>query len=305
MSTSMEKLKNAMKAMEDNKTSGGQHNQDFWRAEQDKAGNGFAVIRFLPAKQDDQLPWVQVYSHGWKNEKGKWFIDDCPTTIGRDCPVCESNGVLWNSGSEKDKETVRQRKRKLSYISNVLVISDPKNPDNDGKVFLFKYGKKIFDKIKEAMSPEVVEGDPDVPKEINPFDENLKTGANFKLKIRKVEGFANFDKSEFTDATDVDNWDEVLTQARDLTPFVDPAAFKSYDALKIKLDRQLGITDNGFSAPSKPAAPATPADIYDDDIPFDTGTDKKAPQRESVSSKPAVVEDDDDMSYFRSLAADD
>ena len=166
-----------------NKGSESYKDDRFWKPELDQAKNGYAVIRFLPPVEGEDIPWVRVFNHGFQGPGG-WFIENCPTTLGLKCPVCEANGLLWNSGSEKDKEIARKRKRKLSYISNIVVLSDPKNPENQMKVFLFKYGKKIFDKVNETMNLEI-------PDEIaiNPFD--LRGGAKFQLKIRQVEGYRN------------------------------------------------------------------------------------------------------------------
>ena len=211
MNNQFQNILDAMKKANAPAGGGNKDNENMWRAETDKAGNGFAIIRFLPAKSADELPFVKVYDHGFQGPTGKWFIEKCPTTLGHNCPVCEANGPLWNSGIEANKEIVRKRKRRVSYVTNVLVVSDPKNPDNEGKVFQFKFGKKIFDKLMDAMQPPVDEkGRPIDPDEqpMNPFD--LNEGANFKLKIRKVEGYANFDKSEFEQPTEVENSDEVM-----------------------------------------------------------------------------------------------
>jgi len=250
----------------------------FWKAELDKAGNGFAIIRFLPGKTDDDVPFVKLFNHGFQGPSGKWFIEDCPTTIGQGCPVCEANGPLWNSGRESDKEIVRKRKRKTTYISNVLVVSDPKNPDNEGKIFMFKYGPKIFDKIKDVMAPPPeFQEDP-----LNPFD--LEEGANFKLKIRKVEGYANFDKSEFDSPS---NCEIDLEGLHDIQQYVDPKRFKSHEELATKLSSVLN---------SKTIAAPKQKDDDDDDVPFKP--DMK------VTSKSTVPDDDDDLDYFKKLAED-
>ena len=188
-SGNLDKLSKAIEAL-NTPTEGSEKSDNFWRPEVDKAGNGMAVIRFLPAAEadgDDALPWVKVFSHGFQGPGG-WLIDNCLTTMNQQCPVCEHNSGLWNSGIEANKEVVRKQKRKLNYIANVYIISDPKHPENEGKVKLFKFGKKIFDKITEAMNPEFADETP-----INPFD--MWEGANFKLKIRNVEGYRNYDKS--------------------------------------------------------------------------------------------------------------
>ena len=183
------------KALEKNLNSEDQSNKNkyqddrFWKPELDKTGNGYAVIRFLPAIQGEDLPWQRVWSHAFQ-DKGGWYIENSLTTLSQKDPVSEENTRLWNTGVDSDKDIARKRKRKLSYFSNILCVSDPKHPENEGKVFLFKFGKKIFDKITEAMQPAFEDEKP-----INPFD--FWKGANFKLKIRKVDGYWNYDKSEF------------------------------------------------------------------------------------------------------------
>ena len=209
----------------------------FWRPELDKSSNGYAVIRFLPAVDGEDLPWAKYYSHGFKG-KGGWYIEKSRTTIGDKDPVSEMNTELWNSGVEKDKDIARERKRRLHYTSNILVVSDPANPQNEGKVFLYKFGKKIFDKIQEAMQPEFADEDP-----INPFD--FWTGANFKLKVRKVAGFINYDKSEFDSPAAVLDGDdakleELWKTQYALNEFIDPSTFKTYDELKKRLSEVLG-----------------------------------------------------------------
>ena len=203
----------------------------FWKAEVDKTGNGYAVIRFLPAPPNEDLPWVRVFSHGFQS-KGGWYIENCPTTIGQKCPVCEANNELWNSGNEDDKGIARDRKRKLSYISNIMVIDDPANPANNGKVFLFRYGKKIFDKINDKMNPQYKDEDA-----VNVFD--FWQGANFKLKIRNVEGYTNYDKSEFSACSPLLDGNDKQLEAlwrteHALQEFVKPDQFKPYGELKTK-----------------------------------------------------------------------
>ena len=174
-----------------------------WKPELDKSGTGQAVIRFLPAPDGEELPWVKMFKHAFQGSTGKWYIENSLTTVGKQDPVSEHNTALWNTGLESDKETARKQKRKLEYYSNIYVVSDPKHPENEGKVFLFRYGKKIFDKIMAAMQPEFEDETP-----INPFD--FWEGANFKLKIRKVDGFWNYDKSEFDSVTPLADSDEKL-----------------------------------------------------------------------------------------------
>jgi hypothetical protein len=300
-----ENILGAMKKMNDSGGSSNKDNENMWRAEQDKAGNGFAIIRFLPARSEDDLPFVKIFDHGFQGPTGKWFIEKCPTTIGQNCPVCEANGPLWNSGRDSDKEIVRKRKRRQSYITNVLVISDPKNPDNEGKVFKFKIGKKIFEKLMDAMQPPVDEkGNPIDPDEVpmNPFD--LVEGANFKLKIRKVEGYANFDKSEFEAPSAVENADEVLSQVHDLQMYVDPTTFKDYDTLEAKFNQVV----SSKQAPARKTADQMNDDLDEDDIPFKKEKAEPAKTKAKPASKPAKEEandDDDDLDYFRKLAGGD
>ena len=210
----------------------------FWKPVMDKSGVGSAVIRFLPAPEGSELPWAQVWSHAFQGPGG-WLIDNCLTTLGQQCPVCEKNRVLWNSGTDADKEEARKQKRKLSYYANIYVVKDPANPENEGRVFLYKFGKKIFDKIMGAMQPEFDDDEP-----INPFD--FWQGANFKLKLKKVAGYWNYDSSEFARPSallggDDDALENLYKGLHDLNAFVDPKEFKSYEDLKKRLDFTLGI----------------------------------------------------------------
>ena len=218
-----------------NNTSGGGDDR-LWKPEMDKTGNGYAVIRFLPAPNEEELPWAKMYSHAFQGPGG-WYIENSLTTIGQKDPLGEYNRELWNSGSDTDKDTVRKQKRKLSYYSNIYVVQDKTNPHNEGKVFLFKYGKKIFDKIMEAMQPEFEDETP-----INPFD--FWQGANFKLKIKKVAGYWNYDSSEFDrpDALldDDDAMEAIWKKQYSLAALVSADQFKSYEDLKKRLDYVLG-----------------------------------------------------------------
>ena len=208
-----------------------------WKPEVDKAGNGYAVIRFLPAVDGEDMPWAKLYTHAFQGSGG-WYIENSLTTLGSKDPVSEYNSQLWNSGIDADKEVARKQKRKLSYYSNIYVVKDPANPDNEGKVFLFRYGKKIFDKITAAMQPEFEDEEA-----INPFD--FWAGANFKLKIKKVAGFWNYDSSEFAAPSALLDDDEALEalwkKEYSLSELVSPDQFKSYDDLKKRLDYVLGL----------------------------------------------------------------
>jgi len=263
----------------------------FWRLEADKAGNGTATIRFLPRVDGDELPWVRLFSHGFQGPTGKWYIENSLTTIGKDDPVGELNSTLWNSGSEANKEIARKQKRKLSYIANILVVSDPKHPENEGKVFLFKFGKKIFDKIMDKARPTFEDEKP-----VNVFD--FWEGANFKLRMRKVSGYANYDESMFMEPSAVGSDEEIVKVASGqykLSEFIDPSNFKSYDELKQKLDQVL----SGDSFASKSAA-----EIADEEPAVAAAPEPKsapAPQPKAVTAD----DDDDVMSYFERIAAED
>jgi hypothetical protein len=220
----------------DNKGSGGGADERLWKPVMDKSGNGYAVIRFLPAPNGEDLPWVKTFSHAFQGPGG-WYIENSLTTIGQQDPIGELNRELWNTGNETDKDTVRKQKRKLSYYANIYVVKDPANPQNEGGVFLYKFGKKIFDKIMDAMQPEYEDETP-----INPFD--FWQGANFKLKLAKVAGYWNYDKSEFAATSalldDDDALEAIWNKEYSLQELVAPDKFKSYDELKKRLDYVLG-----------------------------------------------------------------
>lgn len=207
-----------------------------WSPTLDKAGNGYAVIRFLPASEGSDVPWVRYWDHGFQGPTGLWYIEKSLTSIGQDDPVGKYNSELWDTGLEENKEIVRKQKRRLHYVSNIYVVSDPSNPANEGKVFLFKFGKKIFDKIMDIMNPQFDDEEP-----VNPFD--FWQGANFKLKIRQVEGYRNYDKSEFAFPGALSDDDEELEQIYnkmyDLNEFLDPKTYKSYDELKERMNKVL------------------------------------------------------------------
>lgn len=281
--TSLDKLTKELEKLD--KSSFSSNDDRFWQPETDKAGNGYAVIRFLDAPSvdgDSALPWVQVFNHGFKSDEGKWYIENCPTTIGEQCPVCENNSVLWNTGIEKNKDLVRKRKRRLTYISNILVVKDPANPSNEGNVYLYKYGKKIFDKIKEMIEPQFED-----ETAVNPF--NFWEGANFKLKIRQVEGYRNYDKSEFDSPSAVFEDDgkiqELWEKLPSLAEFVDTTQFKPYSELKTKLDRVLGVNGSGASYRA-----SAEEELEDEEATNDSDKNSN------------VEEEGDTMEYFRKLA---
>ena len=285
-----------VKEVEKMNNSGNSSDDRLWKLECDKANNGYAVIRFLPAPDGEDLPFVKVYSHAFQGPGG-WLIDNCLTTLNQKCPVCEHNSGLWNSGMDSNKEVARKQKRKLTYMSNIYVVKDPTNPDNEGKVFLFKYGKKIFDKLTEAMQPEFEDETP-----IDPFD--FWTGANFKLKAKNVAGYRNYDSSEFAAQgallNDDDAMEAIWKKQYSLQEFMNPSEYKSYEEMKKRLESVLGgksvrvdsevEDEDNYRGP----APSLTEDLR-------TELNNLKPTR-SV----AVDEDEDDtLSYFAKLASDD
>jgi hypothetical protein len=267
-------------------TSSGSSDDRLWKPEVDKAGNGFAVIRFLTAPEGEDLPWSKVYTHAFQGTGG-WFIDNCLTTVNQNCPVCEANRELWNTGSKANQEIVRERKRKLSYYSNIYVVSDKAHPENEGRVFLYKYGKKIFDKIMAAMQPEFEDETP-----INPFD--FWAGANFKVKITKKDGYWNYDKSEFESPGTLGDFDDdvlegIWKKAYSLAEFTNPESMKTYEQLDTRLKAVLG-------------KPKTQPKV---DESFENEEEFSAPPKKEPSftiSKSSDEDEDDTLSYFQRLA---
>ena len=256
--------------------------------------NEARMAMVLPASEGEDVPWVRLFNHGFQG-KGGWFIENCPTTLGLKCPVCEANSELWNSGVESDKEIARQRKRKLSYISNIMVISDPANRENEGKVFLFRYGKKIFDKISDSMQPKFPGEEP-----VNPFD--FWKGQNFKMKIQTVAGYANYDKSEFDSTSSLlDGKDDLLEKVwksqYKLQELVGKDKFKSHEELK---DRFHAVVSSDSKTSSKRAEDAEPV--------RETLSEKFRKKESSAKKAEPVAESedaDDTLSYFRKLAEED
>jgi hypothetical protein len=291
-----------IKQVEKLNDSGSKDDDRFWKPVMDKSGVGSAVIRFLPAPEGCELPWAQVWSHAFQGTGG-WLIDNCLTTLGQQCPVCEKNRVLWNSGSDRDKEEARKQKRKLSYFANIYIVRDPANPDNEGKVFLYKFGKKIFDKIMAAMQPEFEDETP-----INPFD--FWTGANFKLKLVKKDGYWNYDKSEFAAPSplldgDDDDLERIYKSLSNLNDFTDPKEFKSYDDLKKRLEYTLGL--RGVPKNQDPEVVAEEEDWERERRGETTASSSSRSSTfddaEVPSSKYSDDEDEDDaLSYFQKLA---
>jgi hypothetical protein len=270
----------------------------FWQPEVDKAGNGYAVIRFLAPPKGEELPWVRIWNHGFQGPTGKWYIENSLTTLNKTDPVSEYNTELWNSGSEANKEIARKQKRKLTYIANIMIVKDPAHPENEGKVFLYKFGKKIWDKIKDLADPQFEDEKP-----INVFD--FWEGANFKLKIRNVEGYRNYDKSEFEAPSalseDDSTIEEIWGRQHSLLQFLDEKNFKSYDDLKKKFDMVMGFAGGAIS--TKKAE-----DTYlDEEFESAPKAQVVAPpkQIEKAPKKEVDFDDDDEsLSYFAKLAED-
>ena len=285
--SSIDQLVKAAGAVSEKKETKSYIDERFWKPTQDKAGNGYAVIRFLPAKEGEDLPWVRYWDHGFKGPNGLWYIENSLTSIGQPDPVSEMNTELWNTGREEDKATARERKRRLHYVANVQVISDSANPSAEGNIYLYRFGKKIFDKIMDAMQPQFADESP-----VNPFD--FWEGADFKIKIRKIDGWTNYDASEFSSASALHNGDEgmledVYNKLYSLSEFTSPGNFKTYDELKTKLNRVLGVSA-GISMPE----PAVSHVVEEPEI----------ATASAVSEPESNSEEDDTLSYFAKLAND-
>lgn len=283
----------------------------FWKPTVDAAGNAFAVIRFLPSKTEETMPFVKTYSHGFQHN-GKWLIEECPTTINKVCPICQANSALWNSGFEADKEVARSRKRRLKYIANILVLKDPKNPENEGKVKLFSFGQKIFDKLQAVMNPPAEYGDE--PRD--PF--SFFDGCQVKYKQKKVGQFPNMDDTVVENAGDLYDGDEdklmeVLESMVDLNEFLDENKFKSEEELQARLNKVLGEgsapahdedeveqvakatgTEYGGSSKMDALRKKATKPVEEEKVEATAPTAKAAPKQEE--------EEDDDLAFFRSLA---
>lgn len=297
-SSSFDKLNNQLQKLNNNTPS---QSDEYWKLEVDKAGNGYAVIRFLPAPEGEDLPFVRVFDHGFQGPGG-WYIENSLTTIGQDDPVSEYNSQLWNSGIDANKEIARKQKRRLSYHANIYVVKDPANPQNEGKVFKYKFGKKIFDKLNAAMNPEFEDESP-----LNPFD--FWEGANFKLKARNGDGgYRTYEPSSFDSPSvlleDDEELERIWKSEYSLNEIVDPKNFKSYDELKAKLYKVLGL-DGSQHAPTIKAE--------DDDMEMDFTPkfkERSAPSMDEAPSPTLVTEsfsssdDDDDLDFFKNLADD-
>jgi len=291
--SSLDKLRAAMETASPSEGAKKSYGDDsYWKPELDKTGNGFAVVRFLPTPEGEEMPWVSYFDHGFQGPGG-WYIEKSLTTLNKQDPVSEYNTQLWNTGIEANKEIARKQKRRLHYVSNVYVVSDPKNPDNEGKVFKYRFGKKIFEALKEAISPAFADENA-----INPFDLRDE-GANFKIKIRKVDGYWNYDKSEFDSVSplfdDEAKLNSVFGQVHSLSDVIAPSEFKTYEELKEKLERVLGSA-------STSTAESVSQDM--EEVPWSNVN------TESVADEPVVPtaetstpkEEDDAMDYFKNLA---
>ena len=287
-----DKLIEETNKVQNTKSSGGADAR-FWQPEVDKAGNGYAVIRFLPAPQGEDLPWVRLFSHGFQGPGG-WYIENSLTTLNEKDPVGEYNSMLWNRGDEAGKEQARKQKRRLSYIANIQIVKDPSNSANDGKVFLYKFGKKIFDKINDMMAPEFEDESP-----VNPFD--FWEGANFKMKIRNVEGYRNYDKSEFDSPTplseDDDELESVWNSQYSLQEFVDRNNFKSFAEWQTRRNRVLGST----------AVASTASEVDEDNIMESPAVSRQAPAPKVEEEVAPWSEEssDDSLDFFKQLAEED
>lgn len=283
-----EKLQNEASKIVNKTSENSGEDTRFWKPTIDKAMNGSAIIRFLPAPDGEDIPFIRYWDHGFQGPGG-WYIEKSLTSIGKNDPVGEYNSKLWNSGIEADKEVARKQKRRLHYISNIYVIKDPGNPDNEGKVFLYKYGKKIFDKINDLMHPQFEDEDA-----VNPFD--LWAGANFRLRIRNVEGYRNYDKSDFDSSSpllaDDEELERVWNSEHKIQPFLDPTEFKSYEELQAKLNRVLGL--DGFRSPE------STADAVDEELPWSPPKEEKVAQSKSESSDDG--DEDESLEFFKKLA---
>lgn len=294
----IDKLVSAAKEAGGGQEKGSDKNPNLWKPTVDQAGNGYAVIRFLPS--ENEVPWVRYWDHGFKGPTGKWYIEKSLTSLGQQDPLSEHNSRLWNTGSEDDRETARKQKRRLHYVTNILVIADPSAPENEGKVFMYQFGKKIFDKIQDLMQPQFPGETP-----VDPFD--LWGGADFQLKIRQVEKYRNYDRSEFKSPSQLLDGDETqlqatLNQLHDLGEYTDPANYKTYEQLQTKLLEVLGTTG---------AATTVAGDVARDTV-APPPSAPVAPEPEIAVSKVASsaeeagdADDDDAFSYFEKLAKAD
>jgi len=294
-SAGFNKLNDQLQKLNTSKPSG---DDRYWKLNVDKADNGYAVIRFLPAPEGEDMPFARMWDHGFQGPGG-WYIENSLTTIGQDDPVSEHNSKLWNSGVDEDKEIARKQKRRLNFHANIYVVKDPANPDNEGKVFLYKFGKKIYDKLNDLMNPQFEDEDA-----VNPFD--FWEGADFKLKARNVEGWRNYDKSEFSASAPItapdgsemtdEKMEELWKSQHSIQEIVDPKNFKSYNELKAKLYKVLAL-DGGNLAPTGTAE--------DDDQKMEYTPKFKEKSIDEGKSTSSSTDEEDDLSFFKSLADED
>ena len=287
-----------VKEVEKMNNAGSSGDDRLWKLECDKGGNGYAVIRFLPAPEGEDLPFVKLYSHAFQGPGG-WYIENSLTTLSQKDPMSEYNTMLWNNGTDSGKEQARKQKRKLTYVTNIYVVKDPANPDNEGRVFLYKFGKKIFDKITAAMQPEFEDEEA-----IDPFD--FWQGANFKLKAKNVAGYRNYDSSEFarqdTLLEDDEAMEAIWKKEYSLEDFVAPDQFKSYDELKKRLDYVLGLKGTTKFQDQE--------SVQEEEEFRQQNRDESNPVPQSMKeeltdlSSTKTDDDDDTLSYFAALAAD-
>jgi hypothetical protein len=281
------------------KTEYAKDDEGFWRPTRDKAGNASATIRFLPKVKGDELPWVQIYTHGFQGPSGKWYIENCLSTIGQEDPVLIENKKLYATGLEADKKEAIKRKRKLHYVCNILVVNDPAAPENNGRVMFFKFGKKIFEKIMDKIQPTFEDETPS-----NVFD--LWEGSNFKLRMRQVEGYPNYDTSVFSEPSQLADTDEeileIVNKQKPLSPFLDKSKFKSYQELEKKMR---SVLSSGPVGNTKSAADELKEELERDAAPAPKVTAPKAKEAPAPKSAPAAKEEDEDLAdYFASLAND-
>lgn len=290
------------KINEESQTKGStkQDDERYWKPELDKVGTGNAIIRFLPCRREEGFPYVKLFTHGFQGPQGKWFIDNCPTSIEQECPACKANSALWQSGDDAKKKIAQSRKRKLNYVSNILVVNDPKHPEHNGKVFLYRYGKKIFEKIKDLVTPP-----PDFPDmvSIDPFD--MFEGANFKLRVTRQDGFPNYDKSSFDNQSAVGDEDRcamIEEQLYSLTEVLDPKHFKTYADLEKRFNQVTGgaVAPVAETTDEKPSLEEAPSD---DDLPVVVAKPKSRPPAPKVAKAPEVGDDDIDFEKIVSDAA--
>lgn len=262
----------------------------YWKLTVDKAGNGSAIIRFLPAAKGEESSFVRYWDHGFQGPGG-WYLEKSRTTLGEADPLSELNSELWRSGLESDKDIARTQKRRLHFVSNILVVRDPAKPENEGKVFLFDYGKKIFDKLTDISTPDELDG----TEGIDPF--NFWEGANFRLRSQTVENYRNYDKSAFDNPTPVseddDEIEKIWNAQHSLAEVISPDKFKSYDELQARLNRVLGSVVRN----------TTIADDMVDGTMDDVLPERQKPKRDAPQQKAkAEPAEEDEEEYFRSLA---